>query len=281
MTWSKEAGLNVLKSIVVDVGFETFSESRARLAADLAARFGASLSGFAAATIQPPMVTEGGAVVQLPLLNNTTEDIRAQLASHQRAFAAIAPEATWIGEVDEPTRALAIEAAGADLLVTSAEQGVGVYAGASSVDESELLLRAGRPVLVVPPGLARLAAERILVAWKDTREARRAVRDALPFLARAKEVKVVSVQERDFEDAEGSLDRVVRYLSAHGIRAEAELVRAGDRSSGARIVALARAAGSDMIVSGAYGHSRFREWVLGGVTRSLLEDRSLARLMSN
>lgn len=270
----------MLKSIVVDAGFESFASSRVRLAMDLAARFGASLTGFSAGAVQPSFVSEPGVIVPLTLLNNSVGTIQEQLGKLEAEFRRLAEGADWIGEVDDPTSALAREAAAADLVVTSSGFGIGPN-HVASVDGGDLAVHAGRPVLIVPPGLSHLAAERILVAWKDTREARRSLKDALPLLSRARTVTLAGVVEGDARETGEGLARAARYLATRGIEARVEQLEGDRRSSGERILEAARLADADLIVSGAYGHSRFREWVFGGVTRSLLEDRRLARLMSS
>ncbi|TGT03621.1 universal stress protein, partial [Mesorhizobium sp. M8A.F.Ca.ET.213.01.1.1] len=102
--------------------------------------------------------------------------------------------------------------------------------------------------------------------------------DALPFLAVANEVIVATIDTDRSESARYSLADVAAYLENHGIMPQTELL-AGE-AEGDRLVAFARSIHADLIVSGAYGHSRLREWAFGGVTRSLIEDSSINRFMS-
>ena len=118
----------------------------------------------------------------------------------------------------------------------------------------------------------------MLVAWKDTREARRAVADALPYLAKAKEVVVATIDTDHDGSIRNSLAEVAVHLERHGITARTEML-AGE-ADGDRLVAFARSVHADLIVSGAYGHSRLREWAFGGVTRTLIEENGIHRLMS-
>lgn len=270
----------MFRSIIVDVGFESLSTSRVQLAADLAKQFDAGLTGFSAATVQPPIVTEVGALVQMPLLNNSIQTIQEQLGKLEAEFRMLAPDAGWVGDVDEPTSALAREASAADLVVTGAGLGAGLYNSFAAVNGGDLAIQAGRPILIVPQGVSEMTTDRVLVAWKDTREARRSIRDALPFLTRAQTVTLAGVVEGNEEETGQGLARALKFLSVHGVQAKVQRLERHQRSSGERILEAARLADAQMIVSGAYGHSRFREWVFGGVTRSLLEDRGTVRFMS-
>jgi nucleotide-binding universal stress UspA family protein len=148
---------------------------------------------------------------------------------------------------------------------------MGVAAGA-------LLMEVGRPVLVAPPGIERLAAKRVVVAWKDTREARRAVHDALPFLTRADEV-LVAVVGPD-ADREGAED-VAAYLSDHSVAVTTHLLRSPEVSAADEILRFAGREEADLVVMGAYGHSRLREWIFGGATRDVLQTTPVCCLMSH
>ena len=143
-----------------------------------------------------------------------------------------------------------------------------------------MVMQVGRPVLLVSPA-PQFALENVLVAWKDTREARRAVADALPLLKQARRVSLVEVAaSSEMAAARLRLDDVASWLKRHGITAgrEARL------SSGADPEALQSVADdlqADLVVAGAYGHSRVREWALGGVTRTLLRHPGRSALVSH
>lgn len=145
----------------------------------------------------------------------------------------------------------------------------------------DVVIAAGRPVLVVPyTGITSTLGDRILVAWDHSRESARAVADALPFLKRASSVSVVSVDpDHDEGDVPGA--DLARYLSEHKIKAMVN--RFTDKDLAVDDVLLNQAAdgGADMLVMGAYGHSRLREMVLGGVTRHILDHMTVPVLMSH
>ena len=150
-----------------------------------------------------------------------------------------------------------------------------------AVDIGDLLMRLGRPLLLVPPGLSSPRLDRMLVAWKDTREARRALVDAMPLLRLAREVQVVEVvAQQDLARAHERVGDIVTWLGRHGIQATAS-ASAGGGDHGAVLSAIATQWGADLIVAGAYGHSRLREWVLGGVTRELLLKSDRCALLSH
>ena len=135
-----------------------------------------------------------------------------------------------------------------------------------STDSGALVLQTGRPVLTVPPEIQSLAAKRVVIAWKDTREARRAVQDALPFLQGANEIIVMEVIETGSEqDSVSRLKDVAGYLSRHGIAAVAEWVRPVEDSPSGGLIRVVEEQSIDLIVSGAYGHTRLGEWMFGGM----------------
>lgn len=118
------------------------------------------------------------------------------------------------------------------------------------------------------------------MAWKDTREARRAVADALPFLARASDVLVVAVDEGDYGAERPSLTDVVAWLTAHEVKVRGDILPMAGTTA-ATIKTAAASMGADLVVSGGYGHTRLREWLLGGVTEDLLQTQTINRLFSN
>ena len=145
-----------------------------------------------------------------------------------------------------------------------------------SLDPGTAVLKGGRPILAVPAGVDVLKAERILIGWKDTREARRALQDSLPLLHEAKSVSIVAVFDNDTETLNRrSIDDIVQYLARHRILAS------GITTAADELICIAQAEGADLIVTGAYGHSRLGEWIFGSVTRDLLTSSPICCLMAN
>jgi len=175
---------------------------------------------------------------------------------------------------------LAGEASRADLVLTHAETG-GPFNAARQIDTGALIMQAGRPVLLVAPAAVPFRMERFMIGWKNTREARRAVTDALPLLKTAVHVDVVEITaEDDLAAARGRLGEVSGWLARHGVAAAVHASTAdGDDATWFDSMAAERDA--DIVVAGAYGHSRVREWALGGVTRTLLQHAVRSSLVSH
>ncbi|WP_206517139.1 universal stress protein, partial [Mesorhizobium sp. M1A.F.Ca.IN.022.07.1.1] len=201
------------------------------------------------------------------------EEFLAVIGNNERA--------SWRAELDDPTRTVALHARAADLIITGAPAAAAAGDFQRTIDPGALILSAGRPVLFAADGLPTFKGERAMVAWKDCRESRRAVADAMPFLRNAKDVVVFSVaEERPRVAQEGAAD-VVRFLMRHGVKARSQLLEREGIAVGDAIVTVADEIGADLIAAGGYGHSRFREWAFGGATRSLLRCGSFHRLLSN
>jgi nucleotide-binding universal stress UspA family protein len=180
----------------------------------------------------------------------------------------------------QPTEYVACEARAADLVITGSNRDGILLDPMRQVDPSALVMQVGRPVFVVPPEAEYLKLSNMLVAWKDTREARRAVSDALPLLHRAKYVEVVEVVEGDADRsaAEARVNDVAAWLGRHAVTARGRTIHATRESE--RLDALWEE-GADLVVAGAYGHTRLQEWVFGGVTRNLLTRSRRCSLLSH
>ncbi|RWB36081.1 universal stress protein [Mesorhizobium sp.] len=266
------------KSIIVNLAVDAPPAPMVKLGVELAERFGAYLIGLAAADVPPLVATGDGMAYEGEIMQIQRTEIEKRLAELRAEFERLVPASItseWGQAVCSPTRFLGVSACAADLIVTGSEEGENVY---RAVDIGSLALGAGRPVLVAASNIEHVMAKTVLVAWKDTREARRAMADALPFLAKANEVVIVTIDSDCDDNIRDSLADVAVYLEHHGITARTELIRG--EADGDRLLTFARSIHADLIVSGAYGHSRLREWAFGGVTRTLIEESSINRLMS-
>lgn len=180
-------------------------------------------------------------------------------------------------EIGQEARWMAAYGLTADLAVAS--RGVpGNEAAQRSILEA-LLLETGRPLLI--PGLAAPSpdfADRVTIAWKPTAQAARAVAFAMPFLARARDVTVLTVTEEEgrWDDSH----RVVEQFRWHGIRSRTERIAPGAQGAAATMLKAAAAKGG-LLVMGGYGHSRLREWVFGGFTQSVIDRAELPVLMAH
>ena len=165
---------------------------------------------------------------------------------------------------------LSRQARDADLIVTGAPPTDREIDVTRQVDIQDLVMSAGRPVLLVPNSAPPGRFERILVAWKDTREAQRAIADALPLLAACPHVTVVQITPpEELAAAKAGMADVMRWLGLHQVRAESVLAPAIGANA-KQLRRIARDVGADLIVAGVYGYKRERQWVLGGVTADLL-----------
>lgn len=148
----------------------------------------------------------------------------------------------------------------------------------------DLVISLGRPALVVPYiGTLAKTANRILVAWDGSHSSARAINDAMPFLKAADQVEVMTISSGKATLDEGDIPAVdiSLHLARHGVKATAKSLHSENISAGDLILSHASDFGADLLVMGAYGHSRFREMVLGGVTRNLLKHMTLPVLMSH
>jgi nucleotide-binding universal stress UspA family protein len=147
-----------------------------------------------------------------------------------------------------------------------------------------IVMTSGRPVLVVPfAGDFPTIGEHVLVAWNASREAARAVNDALPLMSQAKLVTVLAVNPRHGINGHGDVPAadIALHLARHGVKAEAAHTVANDIPEGEALLSYAADIGVDLIVAGAYGHSRARELVFGGVTRTLLGEMTVPVFLSH
>ncbi len=271
------------KTVMVGLALDRPNDACLRVAGDLAERFGARVVGVAASDLRAPMYFAEGDFAQ-KLLDEETAAVQNRLSELEAEFsAAIGKRATsveWRSARALPVPYMLQQARAADLIVVSArsETMVDPYA---APDPSDLVMQAGRPLIVVPPVVQWLDLRSVLVAWKDVREARRAVFDALPLLAAAKEVTIVEIPEQDSDRAEtmSRVADVAAWLQSHDIVARTSVPEAPVDVS-EQLDKIAANVGAGVVVAGAYGHSRFREWVLSGVTRHLVTESRRCALLS-
>jgi nucleotide-binding universal stress UspA family protein len=243
------------------------------VALQVARMFDAHLLGVAAEAFELPgygMID--GELVQL-LRDNVDTDIAAAKARFLQAATDAPAGSTFISGVDRPLTLMKRHARGADLVVARR------VAHDSSVTNlcrpTDLVLDVGAPVLLAPHDPPPLEARRIVVAWKDRPEARRALTEALPLLVRADKVILAAFcPDKTHRTARDELHEVAARLGRHGVKATAMVAACSGASVATDIEDLALKQDADLIVAGAYSHNRMSEWVLGGVTQDLLTDCS-------
>ncbi len=168
-----------------------------------------------------------------------------------------------------------------DLIIVGQHDTGNTLGGTEDEVADYVVLSAGRPVLVIPNNFAGAdIGKRIMVGWDEGQMATRALHDSLPFLEKAEQVSVMVVNPKEDGGNMPGVD-VAHHLARHNIQVKADHSTSDDLNIGDQILSRAADMGADLIVSGAYGHSRWKELVLGGVTRQLLETMPVPVLMSH
>ena len=256
----------------LDVG--SSNAGRLQVAGDLADRFGASVVGIAAA--QPMRIVYADGYVSGEMIeddvNEKEKEIAAAEAEFRGAFQKRTNALEWRSmlTLDPLADFIACEARSADFVITGTDRNKSLFDSSRHIELGDLVMRIGRPLLVVPEAATKIGFDRILVAWKDTRETRRAVADALPLLQKAAFVTVVEIAvENEMVQARRHLDQVVEWLKRHGVTADS-IVFASVGNDSRHLGEIGHDRKADLMVAGAYGHNRLREWMMGGVTHDLL-----------
>lgn len=210
------------------------------------------------------------------------EKIAAEEVSFRVAFKGYDQSVEWRSVVTmEPVVDFIVaQACSADLIITGVTPS-DFYEGPNSAHAGEIVMQAGRPVLAVSLASKEFKLENMLIGWKDTREARRAISDALPLLKLAKQVTVLEIVAKDDKkDTVKRLNEVVNWLKSHDVKAE-PLAAISNGTDATQFINVAKKQHADIVITGAYGHSRFREWVLGGVTNDLLQSAQFCTFLSH
>ncbi len=261
------------------------NERLVNLTAELAKRLATDVIGVAAC--QPIQILYGEVYVAGDLIQMDRDEIDRETkvaeAEFRAALAGHAQTLDWRTAVTCLPLAgyICDQARAAELIITSPDRGGRPFESNRRASIGDLVMQAGRPVLIAPATATTLDLEHVLIAWKDTRETRRAVADALPLLEQAGQVSVVEVAEHtDLEDAEARVADVADWLKRNGIGAQGlAIAAAGDVA--VQLDTLARERDVGLMVAGAYGHTRLREWAFGGVTQQALMHPRRCTLVSH
>lgn len=269
---------------MVSLALDTSNDARLEIAGQLVKRFNAVAIGIAAGEFSPPLYFTTGDQAQ-EVLDQVRAAIRNRVAEVEAQFRAAmqnrAAAVEWRCAEDFPTRFIAEQVRAADIIVVGENGRDAIADPFMQANSSDLLMQTGRPLMVVPDGVDWLDLRSVLIAWKDTPEARRAVADALPILREAKNVTVVEIVENepDRSAARSGVEDLVAWLLRHGVIAS-ERVPGECGNVERQLDKIASDVGAGLVVAGAYGHSRFHEWVFGGVTKRLLNPSRRCTLLS-
>jgi nucleotide-binding universal stress UspA family protein len=261
-------------TVMVSLALDRPNDARLEVAGQLANQFDACVIGIAAGEFAPPLYFTTGEQAQ-KVLDEGQSAIKNRIGEMEAQFRAVmqnrAAAVEWRCAEDFPTRFIVQQARAADIVVVGEDDHNVLADPFTQASPSDLVMQTGRPLLVVPENCNWLDLRSILIAWKDTRESRRAVVDALPMLRRAKDVIVVEIVEDEAGRTaawSGTRD-MVAWLSRHGVLASEQVPDECGNIAG-QLERIASEVGAGLVVAGAYGHSRLREWVLGGVTKHLV-----------
>jgi nucleotide-binding universal stress UspA family protein len=271
------------------------SGKRLALAASLALRHGAHLNGLCLADAVPPLepvflsadayAFGGGLAMFLDQLRTErVERIAPVEAAFRARLARDGLSGDWALVEGNPATAALTHARLADLVIAGQSDPEGASDQPSVNPVEEILLDSGRPLMVVPHyGDFPTCGETILVGWTETREAARAVHDAMPLLAAARSVIVLAVvaEHLGVEPGDVPAAAIAHHLARHGVKAVAAETVTGGITTADALLNYASDRSADLIVVGGYGHARVRELVLGGVTRSLLKHMTVPVLFSH
>jgi nucleotide-binding universal stress UspA family protein len=276
------------KTILVHVDHSTHAPQRIRIAAELALRDNAHLTGVATTGISRYLLDSDNVNQQEPMLLTHFDYLRDQAGKAIEQFEQIARQMgvlSWEKRLidDEPAGGISLEARYADLVVVSQTDNDEVMPGVMNDFPEYVVMNSGRPVLIVPyAGEFTHVGKKVLIAWDGSIEASRVITGAMPFLRQAQEVKVVvfNVEEQVNVHGEQPGADIALYLARHGVKVDV-LQETTEQDTGNALLSLAADTFADLLVMGCYAHSRFREILLGGASRTVLASMTLPVLMSH
>ena len=281
------------KDILVHLDDTPRSSVRMDIAVRLAAASGAHLTGVHAINLPAASMFYGYSMtVASPGPEDLIETLRVEalerVAPIEAAFRERARQEGLDGEwrvvEGDPGTMVALHARYADLAILGQPNRHEKQSDGGDHIPVSVLMSSGRPALVIPyAGKFDTISQHILVAWNASREAARAVNDAMPLLQTAQKVTVLSINPEPGIDGHGDVPSadISLHLARHGVKTEAAHTVARDIPDGEALLSYASDIGADLIVAGAYGHSRMRELAFGGVTRTLLNEMTVPVLFSH
>lgn len=276
------------KDLLVHVDDGTACQARITAAIELASRYDAHLTAlYLVPEVILPIVAEGYVGTNLYVNIEQQQREKGEAVLDRFRQSADQMDIEYDTRIDQGVGAdfasrLEVHSRYADLLIVG--QPGQADEGSMPPSPGDVTLSTPAPVLVVPfIGLKKGFGKRPMVAWNASREAARAVREAMPFLERADSVDVVTFHPREGQHAHGELPGadIALHLSRHGVQVDVQRLEGDDIDVGNALLSHAADRASDLLVMGCYGHSRLREWVLGGATRTILRSMTLPVVMAH
>lgn len=275
-----------IKDVVAFVDGRSEGAGILEYACRLCLEHGAHLTG---AFVWPPLVSDGpGAYARGAAIADLLAHYEAEMALRENglrepfelAAKHMGLRTEWRSVRHQLAEEIVAHARYADLAVVGRSDSTGHDSVPLDLPET-LVLASGRPALLLPPTPPPSMCRRVLVGWNAGREATRAVADALPFLSRAETVELLVVDhERRTSHGEEPGADVARHLARHGVQVDVRRLSSDGGDVGHLLLSRAASFGADLLVMGAYGHSRLTELVFGGATRTALREATLPVLMS-
>ena len=273
-------------SVMVYVDDVDSANSRITLACDLAELFEAELIGVSGSLPARPVIEPylGGAMMSYAWIEEqklAQEEVKRAEGRFRSIAGARRSHLAWRAGACDPTEFATRQSRKADVIILSPNSGW--PRSCNAANPGDVLMAAGRPVLVSPPNSAlKPMLAHVLIAWKDCREARRVVADSLPLLDKADKITIIEIaEEADQASNRQSVEDVADFIRLHGKSATTLAISSNGQSTAEQLLAYADANAVGLIVLGGYGHARTREWIFGGVTRTLLQTSPICCLFSH
>jgi nucleotide-binding universal stress UspA family protein len=273
------------KTMLVHVDTGRSAAARLKLSADLAARSAAHITGlYVRRPFQAPAFSDAGPAMDSlyrTYENAAKADEALATAAFRDFIGGTSLSSEWRVTDGLAEEIVAAHARYADLLIVGQSEPDDATTTPSDLAET-VVIASERPVLIVPHiGVTKPPGKTVLLCWNGTREAARAATGALPILKQADKVIILLIDPRNDGDPEGPGGRVATWLARHGVKAVVKRDTAGDSDVGGVILSRAADQDADLVVMGLYGHSRMREWVLGGASRTLLASMTVPLLVAH
>jgi nucleotide-binding universal stress UspA family protein len=275
----------MLKDIVVNLSIGKSRDFAGEFAISVAGLFEAHLSA-AVFAYDPPIPAIGYDGVAPSVIDTWREERNAEAEQTRRAF----DNRARLAGITSDSRVLLDSMAGSAAAFSEIARNYDLSVVAQADQDSDVpeslvieaaLFESGRPVVIVPYIQdSGIKLDRVMVCWDNSRNAARAIGDAMPFLARAGRIDVVTIEPKEQrDDLRGA--QIAAHLARHKLKVELKSIVAPDSDAANVILSQAADSGTDLIVMGGYGHTRFREFILGGATRGILESMTVPVLMSH